>query len=50
MLKWELRNSETCDYGYESQMTKHITTECPIRASFKGTMVDIHLARDVAVE
>jgi len=49
MYKWGLRDNETCDCGYESQTINHITTECPIRA-FKGTIKDIHLAMEEAVE
>lgn len=46
---WGLRDTETCDCGYEFQTIKHITTECPIRA-FKGTKKDIHSVKEEAVE
>jgi len=49
MYKWGLRDSGTCDCGYESQTINHITTEYPIRA-FKGTIKDIHLALEETVE
>lgn len=47
-FKWELRDSEECDCGDVSQTIKH-NCVCPIRA-FKGTMKDIHLARNDAVK
>lgn len=41
MYKWELRDTETCDSGYESQIIKRITAGCPTRA-IKDTTEDIH--------
>lgn len=49
IFKWELCDSEECDCGDVSQTIKHIISVCPIRA-FKGTMKDIHLARNDAVK
>ncbi|VVC37555.1 Hypothetical protein CINCED_3A006497 [Cinara cedri] len=49
MYKWGMRVTETCDCGYESQTINHITTKCSIRV-FPGTMEDIHLVKNEAVE
>lgn len=49
MYKLGLSDTETCDWGYESQTIDHITTECSINA-FKCTVEDIHLFKEEAVE
>lgn len=48
-MVYKLRDTETCDCGYKSQMIKHIMTECII-CVFKCTMEDIHLVKEEAME
>lgn len=36
MHKWRLRDSQTCDCGYQTQTIKHIKAECRLRKFNQG--------------
>jgi len=49
MSKWGLKDSTTCDYGYDNQKIHHIVEDCPKRRFNQG-IEGIHAANNEAFE